>query len=88
MLTYFKKASGKIDEVMSLSNRVKIKDLQTASIILDFRDQVVLKCIIDGKSMPREWDTIVAYYYKHYQAIMERLFNENGHDIQTDRKIK
>ena len=87
-LTYFKQASGKIDEVMSLSNRVKHNDLQTASIILDFRDQVVLKCVIDGKSMPKEWDTIVSYYYKHYQAIMERLFKENGHKLQTDRKIE
>ena len=83
-LTYIKQASGKIDEVMSLSNRVKPKDLQTASIILDFRDQVVLKCVIDGKSMPKERDTIVAYYYKHYQATMERLFKENGHELKME----
>ena len=88
ILTYFKQATGKIDEVMSLSNRVKPRDLQTASIILDFRDQVVLKCIIDSKSMPKEWDTIVAYYYEHYKAIMERLFKENGHDLQKDEIIK
>ena len=84
ILTYFKQASGKIDEVMSLSNRIKPKDLQTASIILDFRDQIVLKCVIDGKSMPREWNTIVSYYYKHYQAIMERLFKENGHELNRE----
>ena len=88
ILTYFKQATGKIDEVMSLANRVKPKDLQTASVILDFRDQVVLKCVIDGKSMPKEWDTIVSYYYKHYKAIMERLFKENGHNLQTDGKIE
>jgi len=88
ILTYFKQATGKIDEVMALSNRLKSKDLQTASIILDFRDQVVIKCVIDGKNMPKEWNTIVAYYYKHYQAIMERLFTENGHKLQTDGKIE
>ena len=85
ILTYFKQAGGKIDEVMSLSTRVKPKDLQTASIILDFRDQVVLKCVIDGKVMPKEWDTIVSYYYEHYKAIMERLFKENGHDLQINK---
>ena len=84
ILTYFKQATGKIDEVMSLSGRVKPKDLQTASVILDFRDQVVVKCVIDGKSMPKEWDTIVAYYYKHYQATMERLFKENGHELKME----
>ena len=83
-LTYFKRAFGKIDEVMSLSNRVKSKDLETASIILDFQDQVVLKCVIDGKSMPKEWDTIVSYYYEHYKAIMERLFKENGHELKME----
>jgi hypothetical protein len=84
ILTYFKQASGKIDEVMSLSKRIKTKDLQTANIILDFRDQVVVKCMVDSKSMPRDWDTIVSYYYKHYQAIMERLFKENGHKLLVD----
>ena len=84
ILTYFKQATGKIDEVMSLANRVKPKDLQTASIILDFRDQVVLKCVIDSKSMPKEWDTIVSYYYEHYKAIMERLFKENGHELKME----
>ena len=84
IFTYYTKPSGKIDEVMSLSNRVKSKDLQTANVILDFRDQVVLKCVIDGKSMPKEWDTIVAYYYKHYQATMERLFKENGHELKME----
>ena len=83
-LTYFKRASGKIDEVMAVANRVKSRDLQTASIILDFRDQVVLKCVIDGKSMPKEWDTIVSYYYEHYKAIMERLFKENGHELKME----
>ena len=87
-LTYFKRASGKIDEVMAVANRVKSRDLQTASIILDFRDQVVLKCVIDGKSMPKEWDTIVAYYYKHYQATMERLFKENGYELVKEEIIK
>jgi hypothetical protein len=84
-LTYFKRASGKIDEVMSVANRIKPRDLQTASIILDFRDQVVLKCVVDGKSMPKDWDTIVAYYYEYYKAIMERLFKENGHEVKMEQ---
>ena len=87
ILTYFKQASGKIDEVMSLSNRVKPKDLQTASIILDFRTQVVIKCVIDGKTMPKEWDRIVGYYYPFYTSIMERLLQENGHNLPKDETV-
>jgi hypothetical protein len=85
ILTYFKQASGKIDEVMSLSKRIKTKDLQTANIILDFCDQVVVKCMVDGKSMPRDWDTIVSYYYPHYKSIMEQLFKENGHELKMEK---
>jgi len=87
-LTYFKQATGKIDEVMSLSNRVKPKDLQTASIILDFQAQVVIKCVIDGKTMPKEWDRIVGYYYPFYTSIMERLLQENGHKLPKDETVK
>ena len=83
-LTYFKRASGKIDEVMAVANKIKPSDLQMASVILDFQEQIVLKCVIDGKVMPKEWDTIVAYYYEHYKAIMERLFKENGYEIKME----
>jgi len=86
-LTYFKRASGKIDEVMAVAKKIKSKDLQSASIILDFQEQVVIKCVIDGKTMPKDWDTIVSYYYEHYKAIMERLFTENGHSIATTQKL-
>jgi hypothetical protein len=42
--------------------------------------------MIDGKSMPRDWDTIVSYYYEHYKSIMERLFKENGHELKMEEK--
>jgi hypothetical protein len=41
--TYYKKPNGQIDEVMEVANRVKKTDLQTANVILDFRDQKVVK---------------------------------------------
>jgi AAA+ ATPase superfamily predicted ATPase len=88
ILTYFKQVNGKIDEVMSLSNRIKLKDVQTASIILDFGDQSVLKCVVDGKSMPKDWDRIVGYYYPFYTNIMERLLQENGHKLSKEIPAK
>lgn len=82
ILTYYRKATGQIDEAMTLSRSVKRRDLQTANVILDFRDQTVLKCNMDGVMVPKEWDHIVSYYYQHYSATIERLFTENGHEIK------
>jgi hypothetical protein len=85
LLTYYRKPSGQIDEAMTLSRSLKQRDLQTANVILDFRDQAVLKCSMDGIVVPKDWDRIVAYYYQHYAATIERLFNENGHEIKIQK---
>lgn len=81
MLTYYHQANGKIDEGMTLSNNIRRKDSQTASVILDFKELKVLKASIRDTSIPKDWDRIVSYYYPFYPSIMERLFKENGHPI-------
>lgn len=79
MLTYYYQANGKIDEGMTVATRVRTKDWQTASVILDFKEQKVLKSAIRDTAIPKDWDRIVGYYYPFYPAIMERLLQENGH---------
>lgn len=79
ILTYYYQANGKIDEGMTVSNNIKTKDWQTASVILDFKEQKVLKASMKDTTIPKDWDRIVAYYYQFYTTIMERLFEENGH---------
>ena len=81
LLTYFYQANGKIDEGMTVTNRVRTKDWQTASVILDFKDQKVLKASLRDNTIPKDWDRIVGYYYPFYTSIMERLFTENGHVV-------
>lgn len=81
LLTYYTKPSGQIDEVMTVSKKIKPRDWQTANVILDFKEQKVLTASVQGLSATRNWDTVVSYYYKHYAATIERLFEENGHAI-------
>ena len=78
ILTYYYQANGKIDEGMTVSNNIKRKDWQTASVILDFKEQTVLKASMKNATIPKDWDRIVAYYYQFYTTIIERLFEENG----------
>jgi hypothetical protein len=82
ILTYYKKATGQIDEVMAVSKNIKRRDLQTANVILDFRDQKVVLASMGGDQVPRDWDRIVSYYYQHYAHTIERLFEENGHPVE------
>jgi len=83
ILTYYRKASGQIDEVLTLSNKIKLKDNQTANVILDFRDQKIIRCSINGENGITDWDTVVAYYYNFYPHIIERMFRENGHTMDA-----
>ena len=81
ILTYYTKPSGQIDEVMAVAKNLKNRDRQTASVILDFRTLSVLKCSMGGVQVPRDFDRIVEYYMKHYEATITRLFTENGYEI-------
>ena len=80
-LTYITRPDGKIDESMSVVRNLKHRDIQTASVILDFKKLEVVKCSMNGVVVPRDWDKIVAYYHQHYASTIERLFNENGWEI-------
>ena len=81
LLTYCKKPNGQIDEITAVSRNLKKRDIQTCSVILDFRTLSVVKCSMDGTVVPRDWDRIVSYYNQYYQNIIERLFEENGYEI-------
>ena len=83
-ITYYKRPNGQMDEVLGVVKRLKRKDLQTASVILDFKEQKVLQSSMDGKSVPKDWDRIVSFYYQHYSATIERLFKENGHELKLE----
>ena len=87
LLTYYTRPSGKIDEVMTISTRLKRRDLQMTNVILDFQEQKVIQCSVGGVTANKDWDTIVGYYYKHYAATIERLFQENGHQINLKAEL-
>ena len=88
MLTYYYQANGKIDEGMTVATKVKTKDWQTASVILDFKELRVLKAALRDTTIPKDWERIVGYYYPFYTNIMERLLQENGHKLPKEETLK
>jgi hypothetical protein len=88
LITYYTKASGQIDEVMTITKKLKRRDWQMANVILDFKDQQVLAASVKGMTATRDWDTIVGYYYKHYAATIERLLQENNHPAPENLAVE
>jgi hypothetical protein len=86
ILTYYKKADGKIDEAMTLARNLKQRDLQIGSVILDFKKLQVVKANLNGESVPKDFNRIVEYYMQHYKSTIERLFKENGYEIDYNIK--
>ena len=81
ILTYYKKPTGQIDEVMAVAKNLKTRDHATANVILDFKKLEVVKCSMGGVIVPRDFNKIVEYYMKHYESTITRLFNENGYEV-------
>jgi hypothetical protein len=76
IITYFRKPNGQIDEQAEVSTKIRTRDIQTANIIMDFKENKIEKCLIDGKTINQSWEQTYEYYKKVYPAIFERLEKE------------
>ena len=85
IITYYKKANGQIDETTAVAKNLKMRDHQTASVILDFKKLAVVKANLNGETVPKDFNKIVEYYMQHYENIIKRLFEENGYEIELKK---
>jgi hypothetical protein len=70
---YARQANGQIDEQVSFSKKVKTSDLQTMNVILDYKAQKVVKCVIEGKVVPTSFEKMNEYYKEVYPSLIEQL---------------
>ena len=84
IITYIKKPTGQMDEQNQVARRLKDRDLQMASVILDFKELKVVKATLNGVVVPKDFNKIVEYYYQHYKSTLDRLFAENGWQVETE----
>ena len=82
LISYYQKPNGQMDEVVAVAGSLKTKDHQTASVILDFRDRTVLKCSMNGATVPKEWNKIRDFYYQYYQNYIDIL--EQAYEKQNN----
>lgn len=75
LITYFRKPNGQIDEQVGFSKKVRPADMQICNVILDYKDKKVLKCLIEGKIVPTDFDRMNAYYKEVYPSLITQLEN-------------
>ena len=76
LITFMRKPGGQIDEQVAVSKKVKPSDLQTCNVILDYAKKKVDKCVIEGKTLDREWDKMHEYYLRIYPNLIAQLEKE------------
>ena len=59
IVTYVKKPNGKWDEVTEFKNSLKQKHMQTAKVILDFKEK---KCVINSLNREAGYDDMLEFY--------------------------
>lgn len=59
IVSYYKKPDGKWDEVTEFKNTVKMRHMQTAKVILDFKEK---KCVKNGLNPEAGYEDMVEFY--------------------------
>lgn len=59
IVTYVRRVNGKYDELTEFKNSLKQKHIQTAKVILDFKEK---KCIINSLNKEAGYDDMLEYY--------------------------
>lgn len=76
LITFSRKPAGQIDEKVALSKRIKDSDLVNSNVILDFADEKVMKCVIEGKRHETTFEQMREYYRKIYPQMIAQLEKE------------
>lgn len=77
IVRYLRQPSGKMNEEIAVVRRLCTRDLQTAAVILDFRNLQVVMASLDGQTVPRNFDRICQYYQQHYKSTIDQLLATN-----------
>lgn len=84
LLTFLRKPNGQIDELVHVSKKLKNSDISTCNVILDYADNTIVKCVIEGKKLDTDWERMNSYYKKIYPSLIEQLTKE----AKIDSKVK
>lgn len=73
IVRYLKRPNGQMDELISVSKKIKLNDYQTAAVILDFQKGQVIQASMDGVTVPKDFIKIRDFYQNHYKTLIGDL---------------
>jgi hypothetical protein len=76
LISFMRKENGQIDEMVSVSKRVRTSDMNSQNVIIDFADKKVVKCVIEGKKHDTTFELMQQYYARVYPTLVEQLEKE------------
>jgi hypothetical protein len=59
IVTYVKKPNGMWDEVTEFKNNLKIKHIQSAKVVLDFKEK---KCVVNSLNREAGYEDMIEFY--------------------------
>lgn len=59
IVSYYQKPNGKWDEITEFKNTLKMKHIQSAKVILDFKEK---KCVKNGLNSEADFNDMLEFY--------------------------
>lgn len=73
IVKYYQKPDGKYNEVVKVDDKLRNKDQVEAQVIIDYKDQKIVKCRFNGELPDNKFETINNFYKGHYPDIIKSL---------------
>ena len=85
IVSYYGQANGKYNESAKLDDKIRNKDMQFASLILDYKERKIVKCRFEGElGKVNDFDVISNFYKTHYTNIISQV--EAKYQVLEDAK--
>ena len=88
LVQYIRKPNGQIDELVQVSRKLKKSDMNTKNVIMDYSDNSVHKCVIEGKNHDTTFEKMSSYYKRIYPKLIEQLEKEEPIEKKDKRNKK
>ena len=76
LVSFLRRRAGQIDEMVSVTKRVRTSDMESNNVILDFAEKKIVKCLIEGKDHDTTFDKMREYYNRIYPNLIQQLERE------------
>lgn len=70
--TYIQTPDGKFNEMIKVDDKIRNRDAQQASLIMDYKDRKIVKARLN-EAIERDFDAISNFYKGHYPDVINSL---------------